>query len=122
MIADVVLDQSMMGRALYTYALVAVGDLRQVSCQLLKSDADPTYFVIVDPVVLTNCINAIVASKIGSTNGEMVDFDVSSKLEDEMKLRTIDQDEIVEARIDWRYDPNETGALRARTRQHLQSK
>lgn len=100
------LDQSMMRRALHAHALVTVGDLQSVSCQLSKSDADPTNFVIVNPVVLANCINAIVASKIGSADGEVVHFDVSSKLEDEVKLRTIDQDEIVEAGIDWRYNSN----------------
>lgn len=90
-----------MGWTLHAYALVAVRDLRFVSCQQLKSDAISTYFIVVNPVVLADRINAIVASKVGSTNGEVVHFDVSSKLEDEVELRTIDQDEIVEARIDW---------------------
>lgn len=53
-----------------------------------------------NPVVLADRINAIVASKIGSTNGKMVHFDVSSKLEDEVKFRAVNQDEIVKARID----------------------
>jgi hypothetical protein len=54
----------------------------------------------VNPVILADSINAIVAPKIGSTNGQVVHFDVSSKLEDEVELWAIDQDEIVEARID----------------------
>jgi hypothetical protein len=51
----------------------------------------------------------------------MVYFNVSSKLEDKVELRAVDQDEIVEARVDWRYDANESGALRARTHQYLWS-
>jgi hypothetical protein len=43
-----------------------------------------------NPVVLANRINAVVASKIGSTNGEMVHFDISSKLEDEVEFRAVD--------------------------------
>ena len=95
------LDQSMMRRALHAHALIAVGDLRYVSYRLPKSDASLPDFVIMDPVVLADCIDAIIASEVGSTNGKMVHFNVSSKLEDEVELRTIDQDEIVEARIDW---------------------
>ena len=97
MIADVVLDQSMMRWALHTYALVAVRDLRCVSCCPQSPGVGLAYFVVVNPVVLADCINPIVASKIGSTNGEMVHFDVSPKLEDKVELGTIDQDEIVEA-------------------------
>jgi uncharacterized SAM-binding protein YcdF (DUF218 family) len=100
LIADVVLDQSMMRWALHAYALIAICDLGFVSCQLLKPDANSTDLVIVNPVILADSINAIVAPKIGSTNGQVVHFDVSSKLEDEVELWTIDQDEIVEARID----------------------
>lgn len=95
------LDQSMVRWALHANTLIAVRDLRYVSCQLLNSDSNLTYLVIVNPVVLADRINAIVAPKIGSANGEMVHFDVSSKLEDEVELRTIDQDEIVKTRIDW---------------------
>ena len=90
LVAYVVLDQSMMRWAFHAYALVAVRHLRCVSCQLLQSDANLTYFVVMNPVVLANCINAVVASKIGSTNGEMVHFDISSKLEDEVEFRAVD--------------------------------
>ena len=86
--------------AFHAYALIAVRDLRYVNCQTLKSGANLTYFVIMNPVVLADRINAIVASKIGSTNGKMVHFDVSSKLEDEVEFRAVNQDEIVKARID----------------------
>ena len=117
LVTDVVLDQSMMRWAFHAYALIAVCDLRSVSCRLLKPDANSTYLVVVNPVVLADRINAIVTSEIGSTNGEMVDFDVPSKLEDEMELRTVDQYEIVEARIDWRHDPNEARTIRTGTHQ-----
>ena len=90
LITNVVLDQSMMRWAFHAYALVAVRHLRCVSCQLLQSDANLTYFVVMNPVVLANRINAVVASKIGSTNGEMVHFDISSKLEDEVEFRAVD--------------------------------
>lgn len=100
------LDQSIMRGALHAYALIAICDLCHVSCQLPDPDASSTHLVVVNPVVLANRIDAIVASKICSANCEMIHFDVSSELEDEMELWTIDQDEIVEARIDWRYDPN----------------
>lgn len=118
MITDIVLDQSMVGRALHANALVAVGDLRCVSSQLRRSDGNAAYFIIVDPVVLANRVNSIVAPEIGSSDCEMVHFDVSPKLENEVEFRTIHQDEIVEARIDWRYDPNQTRALRTFTHQH----
>jgi hypothetical protein len=44
----------------------------------------------VNPVVLADRVNTIVAPKIGSTNGEMVHFDISSELEDEVEFRAID--------------------------------
>lgn len=86
-----------MRRALYADAFVAICDLRYVSCYPKDSGINFADFVIVNPVILANRINAIIASKIGSTNGEMVHFDVSPELEDEVELGTIDQDEIVEA-------------------------
>ena len=86
--------------ALHAYALVAVRDLRNVSCHVPKPHANPAYFVVVNPVVLADRINAVVASKIGSTNSKMVHLNVSSELEDEVELWTVDQDEIVKARID----------------------
>jgi hypothetical protein len=116
------LDQSMMRWTLHTDALIAIRDLCCVSCQLVYHDANPTYFIVVNPVVLANCINAIVAPKISSSDCEMVHFDVSSELEDEVKFRTIDQDEIVKARIDWRYDPNQGGPLRTFTHQQPRPK
>lgn len=112
----------MVGRALHANALVAVGDLRCVSSQLRRSDGNAAYFIIVDPVVLANRINTIVAPEVGSTDGQMIHFDVSSKLEDEMEFRTVDQDEIVEARIDWRYNSNEARALRTCRYQHSRFK
>jgi hypothetical protein len=42
-----------------------------------------------DPIILTNGVNAVVAPEIGSTDGEMVHFDVLPELEDEMELRTV---------------------------------
>lgn len=121
LVTDVVLDQSMMRWALHAYALIAVCDLRCVSCQLLKPDAHSTYLVVVNPVVLADRINAIVASEIGSTDGEMVHFDVPSKLEDEMELRTVDQYEVVEARIDWRHNSYEARTIGAGAYQYCRA-
>ena len=59
-----------------------------------------------DPVVLTNSIDAVITSKVSSTDGEMIHFDISAKLEDEVELWTVNQDEIMEAGVNWRYDPN----------------
>ena len=122
MIADVVLDQSMVRWALHANTLIAIRDLRYVSCKLLNSDSNLTYLVIVNPVVFADGINAIITTEIGSTNSEMVYFDVSAELEDEVELWTIDQDEIVEARIDWRYNSNEAGALRTCMYQYSRNK
>jgi len=59
-----------------------------------------------DPVVLANSIDAVITSKISSTDSEMINFDISSKLEDEVEFWTVNQDEVMEAGVDWRYDPN----------------
>jgi len=90
LVAYVVLDQSMMRWALHTYALIAVRDLRNVSCHTPKPHTNPAYFVVVNPIVLADRINAVVASKICSTNGKMVHLDVSSKLKDEVEFWTVD--------------------------------
>lgn len=72
-----------------------------------------------NPIIFTNGVNAIVTPQVGSADGEMIDFDVLPELEDEMELRTVDQDEIMEAGIDWRYDADQAWALRARSHQQF---
>jgi hypothetical protein len=66
-----------------------------------------------NPIILTNGVDAIVTSKIGSADSEMIHLDVLPELEDEVELRTVDQDEIMEAGIDWRHYADQAGTLRA---------
>jgi hypothetical protein len=66
-----------------------------------------------DPIILTNGVNAIIASKIGSADSEMINLNILPELEDEVEFRTVDQNEIMEAGIDWRYDADQAGTLRA---------
>ena len=54
-----------------------------------------------DPVVLTDGIDTIVASEIGASDSQMVDLDVLGEVKDEVELRAVDEDEIVKAGVDW---------------------
>ena len=60
-----------------------------------------TDLVVMDPIVLTHGVDAIIAPKIGSTDSKMIYFDVSTELEDKVELRAVNQDKIVEASIYW---------------------
>jgi hypothetical protein len=70
-----------------------------------------------DPIVLADGVDAIITSKIGSTDSEMIHLNILPELEDEVELRTVDQDEIMEAGIDWRHDADQARTLRACTHQ-----
>lgn len=104
LVADIVLDQNIVGGTLNAYALVPICDLWVISYSQRTVFALPAHLIIVDPVVLPNSINAIVAPKISPANSEVVHFDVPSKLEDEVKLGAIDKDEIVETSINRRHN------------------
>jgi hypothetical protein len=71
-----------------------------------------------DPIILTHGVDAIVTPKIGSADSEMIYLDVLPELEDEVELRTVDQDEIMETCIDWRHDADQAWALRAWSHQY----
>lgn len=78
--------------------------------------------IVVDPVVLANCVNAVIATQIGATDGEMIHFHIFPELEDEVELGAVNQNKIMEASINGRYDADQTWALRASLCQYLDRK
>ena len=55
--------------------------------------------IVVDPVILANRINTIIASKICTTNGQMIHFYVLPELEDEVELGAVNQNKVMKASI-----------------------
>ena len=97
LIAQEILDECVVRWAFHRDTFVAVGHLNQKLNVGEKRCDHPAmaHLVVVDPVVCTNSIYTVVTSKICTTNGEVVDFDVETIIEDKVKLRAIDQDQIM---------------------------
>ena len=53
-----------------------------------------------DPVVFPNRIDAVVAAEIGASDRQMIDLNVLGEVEDEVELRTVDKNQVVEAGVD----------------------
>lgn len=60
------------------------------------------YFVVVHPVVRAHGINSVVAAQVGSPDGEVVYLEVDPKVEDEVELGAVDQEEVVDRGVDGR--------------------
>ena len=69
--------------------------------------------VIVDPVVLTDGVNTIVASKAGASDRQVVDLDILRKVEHKVELRAIHEDEVVNASIGRRDNADQSRSLSA---------
>jgi len=64
-----------------------------------------------DPVVFPDRIDAVVAAEIGASDRQMIDLNVLGEVEDEVELRTVDKNQVVEAGVDWRDDPDQAWSL-----------
>lgn len=73
----------MMRRTLDRNALISVGNL-----------------IVMNVVVGTDGIDPIVRTQIGSSNSQMVHFDVLGKVKNKVKLRTVYQYQVMNCSID----------------------
>lgn len=101
----------MIRRAFYRDAFIAVGDLLLFSSACCNVSL--AYLVVVNPVVGTNSINAIVATKISTSNREMINLHVEREVNYDVELRTVDKDKIMNTGVDWLNQPDQTWSNRA---------
>ena len=73
-----------------------------------------SYLVVMDVIVGSNSINAIVTAQVPSTNREMIGFHVDSEIENDMKLGTVDKDQVMYRGVCWRNQTYEARAISAR--------
>lgn len=57
------------------------------------------YLVVVYPIVCPNSINAILTTQVGSTNSQMISFNVDSKVKNDVELRAVDEDQVMDRGI-----------------------
>lgn len=72
-----------------------------------------TNLVVMDPVVGTDRIDAVVTAQVRPADRQVVDLDVHAKVQHEVELRAVDQDQVVDGGIDSRDDAHQTGAIGA---------
>lgn len=48
------------------------------------------YLIVVDPIVGSDGINAIVATQVSSPDGQMVGFNINGKVQDDVELGAVD--------------------------------
>lgn len=53
------------------------------------------YLIIMDPIVRPNGIDAIITTQIGSADSQMICFNIDRKVKNDVKFRTIHQDQVV---------------------------
>jgi hypothetical protein len=73
-----------------------------------------SYLIVMDVIVRANSINAIVTAQVSSSNREMIGFHVDSEIENNMKLGTVDKDQVMYRGIFWRNQTYEARAISAR--------
>jgi hypothetical protein len=66
-----------------------------------------------DMIVCANCINTIVTAEISTPDGKMVRFHVDGKVEHDVELWAIDQDQVMDGGIRWRDQADEAGTIGA---------
>ena len=69
------------------------------------------YFVVMDVVVRPDCVDTVVAAQVGSSDREMVRFDVHGEVQNNMELGTVDQDQVMDRGVCRRDQADETGSI-----------
>jgi hypothetical protein len=59
-----------------------------------------SYLDVVDPIIGANHINAIIGAEVGPSDGQMIYLQVLSKVKDDVKFGTVDEDNIVRRNVD----------------------
>lgn len=73
-----------------------------------------------DIIVRSNRIDTIIASEICTPYSQMVHFDIQRKVEYDMEFGAIDQDQVVNSCVDWRYQSDKSRALSAVVQKYRQ--
>lgn len=69
-----------------------------------------------DPVICPNCINTIVGSQVSTPDCQVVDLNIHTKIEDEVELWTVDQDQVMYGSINWADQPEHSWPISAKNK------
>ncbi len=72
-----------------------------------------SYLIVMNPVVRPNGINTIIGAKIRSSNSQVIHFNINSKIKNEMELRTVNKDQVMNRDIGGRDESKHARSVRA---------
>jgi hypothetical protein len=104
LVAEQVLNKSMVRWTLDRNAFVSVSNLRPKLRKSFQYKKGPpkVYLDVMNPVVSAHKVDTVIGAEISTTNGQMVDLDIHAKVEDDVELRTINQEQVVHRGVGWR--------------------